>query len=227
MTLILLAFCLLPSLCYSLDAPRATRPKTPPASIAAKVKPMVIALGSARSAKIMALRASCARVAEADPRWRHMEIVARPVESGVSAMPLSDMQLMRGARGRADAVRELLASEGARADIYVGLEGGFHSITFDGARRTFLHGWAYATDGARGYFGHAPAVTVPHSIVARVERTGRELGEVMDEVACQTDVRSRQGAWGVLTRDLLTRAQSFEAALLAAFAPFYNRRLYP
>jgi len=27
----------------------------------------------------------------------------------------------------------------------------------------------------------------------------------------------------VLSRDLLTRAMSFEAALIAAFAPFYNR----
>jgi inosine/xanthosine triphosphatase len=187
---------------------------------------MLIALGSARSAKIMALRAACARVAEVDARWRHAELITRAVESGVSAMPLSDMQLMRGARGRAAAVRELLAGEGARADFYVGLEGGFHSITFEGVRQTFLHGWAYASDGSRGYFGHAPAVTVPPSIVARVERTGRELGEVMDEVACQTDVRSRQGAWGVLSRGLLTRAMSFETALVAAFAPFYNARLY-
>ena len=187
---------------------------------------MLIALGSARSAKIMALRAACARVSEVDPRWRHAELITRAVESGVSAMPLSDMQLMRGARGRAEAVRELLASEGSRADFYVGLEGGFHSITFEGVRQTFLHGWAYASDGSRGYFGHAPAVTVPPSIVARVERTGRELGEVMDEVACQSDVRSRQGAWGVLSRGLLTRAMSFETALVAAFAPFYNARLY-
>jgi non-canonical (house-cleaning) NTP pyrophosphatase len=49
---------------------------------------------------------------------------------------------------------------------------------------------------------------------------------VIDEVAGSTDVRSRQGAWGVLSRDLLTRAMSFEAALLAAFAPFYNPKLY-
>ena len=187
---------------------------------------MLIALGSARPAKIMALRAACARVAEADPRWRHAELVARPVETGVSRMPLSDMQLMRGARNRAEAVRGLLASEGRAADFYVGLEGGFHSITFDGERRTFLHGWAYATDGARGYFGHAPAVTVPPSIVARVEGTGRELGEVIDEVAGSTDVRSREGAWGVLSRGLLTRAMSFETALIAAFAPFYNAGLY-
>jgi inosine/xanthosine triphosphatase len=187
---------------------------------------MLIALGSARSAKIMALRAACARIAEADPRWRHAEMVARGVESGVARMPLNDTQLLRGARGRADAVRELLSGEGTRADFYVGLEGGFHSITFEGARQTFLHGWAYVSDGARGYFGHAPAVTVPLSIVARVERTGRELGDVIDEVAGEHDVRSRQGAWGVLSRGLLTRAMSFETALVAAFAPFYNARLY-
>jgi inosine/xanthosine triphosphatase len=187
---------------------------------------MLVALGSARSAKIMALRAACARVAEVDPRWRRAEIVARPVETGAPSMPLNDTQLMRGASGRAEAVRELLASEGRRADFYVGLEGGFHSITFDGARRTFLHGWAYASDGTRGYFGHAPAVTVPPSIVARVERTGRELGDVIDEVAGELDVRSRQGAWGVLSKGLLTRAMSFETALVAALAPFYNARLY-
>ena len=141
-------------------------------------------------------------------------------------MPLTDMQLMRGARTRADAVRALLAEGGQRADLYVGLEGGFHSITIDGRRHTILQGWAYASDGARGFYGTAPAVTVPADIAGRVERTGRELGEVMDEVAGERDVRSRQGAWGVLSRGLLTRAMSFETALVAAFAPFYNEGMY-
>jgi non-canonical (house-cleaning) NTP pyrophosphatase len=54
----------------------------------------------------------------------------------------------------------------------------------------------------------------------------RELGLVIDEVANERDVRSRQGAWGVLSRDLLTRSMSFEAALIAALAPFYNPALY-
>ena len=188
---------------------------------------MIVALGSARAAKIMAVRAACARVAEVDPRWRRAELVARPVESGVERMPLTDSQLMRGAYGRAEAVAALLRGEGQPADLYVGLEGGFHSITFEGRRHTFLHGWAYVTDGrGRGHFGHAPAVAVPPRIAAHVERTGRTLGEIMDEVAGERDVRSRQGAWGVLTRGLLTRAMSFEAALVAAFAPFYNEGLY-
>ena len=54
----------------------------------------------------------------------------------------------------------------------------------------------------------------------------RELGLVIDEVAGARDVRSRQGAWGILSKDLLTRSMSFEAALIAAFAPFYNPELY-
>src|SRR5947209_8340207 len=108
---------------------------------------MIIALGSARAAKIMALRSACARIAEADARWRHAELVARAVETDAPRMPLNDTQLMRGAFERAAAVTELLRGEARRADFYVGLEGGFHSITFGGYRHTFLHGWAYVSDG--------------------------------------------------------------------------------
>ena len=48
----------------------------------------------------------------------------------------------------------------------------------------------------------------------------------MDEVTGGRDIRSKQGAWGVLSRDLVTRSMSFELALIAAFAPFYNPKLY-
>lgn len=187
---------------------------------------MIIALGSARAAKIMAVRAACARIAAVDASWKGAEVVARAVETSAPSMPLTDMQLMRGATERAEAVRASLWAEGQAAHLYVGLEGGFHSITFEGTRHTFLRGWAYATDGERGYFGAAPSVTVPHEIVRRVEGQNRELGEVIDEVSGGRDVRSRQGAWGILSRDLLTRSMSFEAALVAALAPFYNARVY-
>jgi non-canonical (house-cleaning) NTP pyrophosphatase len=54
----------------------------------------------------------------------------------------------------------------------------------------------------------------------------QELGVVIDEITGKHDVRSRQGAWGILSRDMVTRAMSFELALIAAFAPFYNSQLY-
>lgn len=192
----------------------------------AQVAVKTIALGSDRAAKIMAVRASIARVAEVDPSWAEASVVARAVDTNVPAMPLTDWQLMEGARERALAVRDLLSSRRMTADMYVGLEGGFHSISVGGEWHTFLRGWAYAYDGKRGHFGAAPAISVPSSIVKKVIEGRRELGLVIDEVAGARDVRSRQGAWGVLSRDLVTRSMSFELALLAAFAPFYNSKLY-
>lgn len=185
-----------------------------------------IAVGSTRSAKLLAVRSACARAATVDAGWGKAEIVARDVETDAPAMPLTDSQLMRGARARAYAVREILTAEGLPAHLYVGLEGGFHTVTLDGVRHTFLQGWAYATDGKRGHFGISPSITVPEEIVRMVVVGRRELGEVIDEVAGEGDVRSRQGAWGVISKELMTRAQSFEAALVAAFAPFYNSELF-
>jgi non-canonical (house-cleaning) NTP pyrophosphatase len=187
---------------------------------------MIIALGSDRAAKIMAVRAAAARISTVDARWVDATVTARAVEPDAPAMPLTDWQLMQGARSRALAVSEQLQQEGAGAQLYVGLEGGFHSLSINDEWHTFLRGWAYATDGARGYFGAGPSVSVPASIADKVIDGKRELGVVIDEVANERDVRSRQGAWGVLTRDLLTRSMSFEAALIAAFAPFYNPGFY-
>ena len=185
-----------------------------------------IALGSDRAAKIMAVRASVARIAAIDSAWAEANVVARSVTTNIPAMPLNDWQLMQGARERALAVRDSLRSRRIDADIYVGLEGGFHSISIEGEWHTFLRGWAYATDGEKGSFGAAPSISVPPAIVKSVIEGRRELGLVIDEVSGGRDVRSRQGAWGVLSRDLVTRSLSFELALIAAFAPFYNTALY-
>jgi inosine/xanthosine triphosphatase len=187
---------------------------------------MLIALGSTRAAKVDAVLRCAARIASIDARWSEAEVIARSVEISIPAMPLTDTELSRGARERAQAVRGLLLKENATAKLFVGLEGGFHSFELEGRFYTFLRGWAYVTDGAREAFGVSPSVSVPASIARRVTESGVELSAVIDEVAGQEDVRSRQGAWGVFSRDLLTRAESFEAALIAAFAPFYNEKLY-
>ncbi|HXD34371.1 MAG TPA: inosine/xanthosine triphosphatase [Pyrinomonadaceae bacterium] len=200
-----------------------------------------IALGSDRAAKIMAVRAALGRIAAVDEKWAEVRVVARAVTISAPAMPLTDWELMQGARERALTVRELLLAQKLGADLYVGLEGGFHSISLEGEWHTFLRGWAYVTDGktlatsgggdgrnnsVHGYFGATPSIEVPESIRKNVIEGKRELGLVIDEVAGMRDVRSKQGAWGVLSKDLVTRSLSFELALIAACAPFYNREMY-
>lgn len=174
----------------------------------------------------MAVRASIARVATIDPSWLEATVLARRVETNVPAMPMNDWELMQGARERALAVRDLLRTQRRDADIFVGLEGGFHSVSIEGEWHIFLRGWAYATDGKNSAFGATPSISVPSSLAKKVIEGRRELGLVIDEIAGVPDVRSRQGAWGILSRDLVTRAMSFELALIAAFAPFYNRAMY-
>lgn len=187
---------------------------------------ITLALGSTRAAKISALRSSLDRVGAIDAAWRDAEIIARDVQTDAPAMPLNDTELADGACARARAVRRQLIKENIHAEFFVGLEGGFHSVMIDSAEHTFLRGWACVTDGERESFGVTPSITVPPFLARRVKEERRELGDLIDEVAREQDVRSRQGAWGVFSRDLITRAASFETALIAALAPFYNKGLY-
>ena len=52
------------------------------------------------------------------------------------------------------------------------------------------------------------------------------LAEAVDAFAGTHGIRDAQGAWGVLTRDLVTRRDAFRLAVINAFAPFYNAEAY-
>src|SRR5258706_6366422 len=71
-----------------------------------------IALGSDRAAKIMAVRASIARVAEVDSGWREATVVARSGVTAPPAMPFADWGVVSGGRQRAPARKSI-----ARASV--------------------------------------------------------------------------------------------------------------
>jgi inosine/xanthosine triphosphatase len=87
-----------------------------------------------------------------------------------------------------------------------------------------LKTWAAVTDGTRWGYGAGGAILLPDHVSHQV-LAGRELGDVVDQVAGAA-VRGTRGVWGVLTRDLVGRQDSFRSAILAALAPFYNPALY-
>ena len=55
---------------------------------------------------------------------------------------------------------------------------------------------------------------------------GVELSVAIDRFAGGQGIRDMQGAWGVLTRNLITRQEAFRIAVIHAFAPFFNAALY-
>jgi inosine/xanthosine triphosphatase len=155
-----------------------------------------------------------------------IEVHGYEVESGVSRTPLSREELMQGARQRAEALASHMAATAEPANFYLGLEGGLDVVAEHGKRRVFLESWAYVTDGERGHFGCSGSIEIPEALAEEVVVRGTELSTAIDDFAGQAGIRDAQGAWGVLSGNLISRQESFRVAVVAAFAPFYNHQLY-
>jgi non-canonical (house-cleaning) NTP pyrophosphatase len=59
---------------------------------------MKIALGTTRASKIDAVRTAIMRIAKIDSGWREAEIIPLAARTDSSAMPLTDEELMMGAK---------------------------------------------------------------------------------------------------------------------------------
>jgi inosine/xanthosine triphosphatase len=185
-----------------------------------------IVAGSTRRPKLHAVQEAAAAFRNFFSADTIIEVHGYEVASGVSHTPLSREALMQGAQQRADALTHQLLASGVPASFYVGLEGGLEVVEERGTRRVFLESWAYVTDGERGHFGGSGSIEIPEALVEEVLLKGTELSAAIDEFAGQVGIRDAQGAWGVLSRDLISRQESFRVAVVAAFAPFYNAKLY-
>ena len=190
------------------------------------MNPCRIAVGSTRRPKLQAVHEAAGSFASALAPNARVEIQGYEVESGVSHTPVSREELMQGARQRAEALWKLLREAATSADYCVGLEGGLHVVSGDGERRVFLESWAYVSDGVRGHFGCSGSIEVPEALAKEVVTGGVELAAAIDRFAGAVGIRDGQGAWGVLTGNMISRQESFRLAVLTAFAPFYNARMY-
>jgi inosine/xanthosine triphosphatase len=185
-----------------------------------------IAVGSTRRPKLEAVREAAAAFSQVLRADAILEVFGREVESGVSHTPTSREELMRGARQRAEALLASLKATNESADFFVGLEGGLDVAYENDVRRVYLQSWAYVTDGRRGYFGCSGAIELPDALADEVLLHGTELAVAVDQFAGQVGIRDAQGAWGVLSLNLIARAESFRLATTIAFAPFYNAAAY-
>jgi inosine/xanthosine triphosphatase len=199
---------------------------------------LAIAVGSARQPKLHAVSAALESFANLLSPDAPCEVVGVEVASGVSHTPATREELMRGARQRAEALVQVARRESQDWSFFVGLEGGLDVIPevperphtsqtgFAQPRRVFLESWAYVTDGHTGHLGCSGAIEVPEALACEVLDRGIELSEAIDKFAGAVGIRDAQGAWGVLSRNLISRQEAFRVAVIAAFAPFYNARMY-
>jgi inosine/xanthosine triphosphatase len=188
---------------------------------------IIIAVGSNRRPKLHAIREALDLIGPSFGEEAQFEIFGVEVPSGVRHTPLSREDIMKGARQRAEALLQLAREKNEPWRFFVGLEGGLDVMRENGLRQVFLENWAYVSDGkGQGAFGRSGAVLIPEPLARRVVDQGVELAEAIDAYAGGHGIRDAQGAWGVLTRNLITRQDAFRIALVSAFAPFFNREIY-
>lgn len=172
---------------------------------------MKIAVGSKNPVKVAAVADIVVR------QWPHAKVVAFNVPSGVSAMPMSDSETITGAKNRAHA-----ALNAAKADLGIGLEGGVNQEKHG----LVLMGWVVVVDGnGRTGIGGAARLPLPEHIAQRV-LNGEELGDVMDDVLNEENIKQKGGAVGALTAGLVLRQDTFAIGVAYALAPFVAEELY-
>jgi len=205
------------------------------------MKKIIIAVGSKRGPKLNAVTEALESFSSALDHNAGFEVVGAEVESGVSHTPASRDELMRGARQRAEALQEIALQRRTTWQYFVGLEGGLDVVQGgastdemlrhpgmrqNGQRRVFLESWAYVSDGKQGHYGRSGGIEIPEALAHEVLENGVELSAAIDRFAGAVGIRDAQGAWGVLSNNLISRQEAFRVAVIAAFAPFYNSKMY-
>lgn len=188
---------------------------------------IIVAVGTTRRPKLNAVWEALTIFGPSLDPNSPFELVSEEVPSGVTHTPLSRSEIMTGAKNRAQTLEARARNGNLPWRFFVGLEGGL-DVTSDGGRRlVFLENWAYVSDvTGYGAYGQSGSVLLPDSLAKRVVDEGVELGIAIDEFANGHGIRDAQGAWGVLTKNLITRQDAFRVAVTNAFAPFFNAPLY-
>ncbi len=172
---------------------------------------MLIVVGSTNKVKINAVRWAFGSF------FKDLEFEALEVDSGVSRMPMSAKETIKGSENRA-----INALSSMDAEFGVGVEGGVEDTELG----TMLCSYVTVINkkGVRGT-GGGTSVRIPEPIARRV-KAGEELGNVMDDFSGMKDTKHSSGAIGILTKNLVDRESFFRMATACALSPFISPEFY-
>lgn len=174
-----------------------------------------ITIASTNPVKAKAVREGFSRMFPSE------EFSVRPFHTTLSlpAQPATDEETLSCAEKRVCNARELTPEN----DYWVGIEGGID----DGALGMGAFAWVVILDRA-GHFGRGRTgeFFLPENVAALV-RQGVELGEADDRVFGRNNSKQGNGAIGLLTDDVIDRAELYIPAVIFALVPFKNPGLYP
>lgn len=167
-----------------------------------------VAVGSKNPVKVQAVANGFKAI------WPELDVTVTgyEVESDVSNQPMSDEESRLGAKNRA---RKALEAD-AEAAYGIGLEGGLQEI--DG-HWTDSQWVAIINRAGKIGLGQSVRVQVPNKMMKMIH-DGMELGDVIDHVFQQTNMKQAGGYMNEVTRGQITRETQGFGAVVTALASF-------
>jgi inosine/xanthosine triphosphatase len=140
------------------------------------------------------------------------------VNSGVSEQPLDEQETVIGARNRANALKEQ-----AKADYYVGIEGGLiHS-----AGQWMECGWVVILDNKNNEGIAASAKMMIPEKVYEFLRTGEHtLNDVCEKYFEVKDAGKKMGYFGIMTNGVVDRERAYIDAVAFALSRFAHPEIF-
>ena len=136
------------------------------------------------------------------------------VASDVRDQPMCADETLAGARNRITNARLHTPD----ADYYVSIEAGI-----DGQ---FTFAWMVIENANQRGEARSASFPLPPEALEKVHQ-GVELGDVMDEMFNQHNIKQQGGAIAMLTSHKLSRSSVYQQALVLALIPFMNQELFP
>ena len=146
-----------------------------------------------------------------------LNVMSVAVPSDVAHQPMSDEETLRGALNRSARAQAALP----HADYWIGIEGGVQPIE----QELIAFAWIVVRSRELIGKGRTGAFVLPQAVVELI-RQGKELGEADDIVFSRSNSKQDNGAVGLLTDNVIDRAQLYAHAMILALIPFKNKERY-
>ena len=150
-----------------------------------------------------------------------IECTGQHAPSGVSDQPMGSEETRIGAENRVAYCRQKDEQADQRADYYVAMEGGVDNFSYGPATFAYV---AIANHDKLS-IGRGASLPLPNKVYSQLQ-SGKELGDVMDDLFNVVNIKQKGGAIALLTKGHATREGNYTEALLLALVPFLNEALF-
>ena len=144
---------------------------------------------------------------------RTLKVSGIATDSGVAAQPLTSDETLQGALNRLAAI----SASQSEADYYVAIEAGI-----DG---NCSLAWIAIAHQGQISTSRSASLPLPPAALKAISQ-GQELGDIMDQMFQQQNVKQQGGAIAMLTQHVLTRSAVYQHAIILAMIPFINPELF-